>query len=212
MLTARVLFGLHICGLSFSRHPTPGHSAPAGSFRVHGSRLGRQAWATSFLDILQRGLHICLGVFPPSNSQKALDPVGVLMQEGLELGSVVCLSQTRLHSFSGACCGLLSFPRLDVKGNAFYNHKPPGPPLFLRWTGFLGSDCGSQNHGMNPRESHFSLTGPDRSVASRRRLITEPKLEAIWESLWNFLSSDVPQIEPFRSTLFSRPFSVATWL
>ena len=60
---------------------------------------------------------------------------------------------------------------------------------------------------MSPGENHFSCTGLDRSPASQRRLIIEPVLEAVQESLWNSLSSDM--LGPIHSeALFSPGLSL----
>ena len=123
------------------------------------------------------------------------------------------LPSQALLPFSWACYGLLSFPSFMSKETPSKTTNHQGILYFsdaITW--LLGSACGLQSHTMSPRENHFRHTRPGRSSTSRRRLILEPTLEAVRESLWNFLPSDTPWMDLFRSILFSRPFSVATWL
>lgn len=131
--------------------------------------------------------------------------VRVLLLEGKGWGWEVLpwTSQTRLCVSLGPAVDCLSFPGLNVKGNAFYNHEPLGPPLSFSLTWLLGIACGLQSHGMSPGENHFSRTRPDRSPASQRRLIIEPSLEAVQESLWNSLSSDT--LGPVHSEVLFSP-------
>lgn len=94
----------------------------------------------------------CLRIFASLKPQQALAQVGVLVLEGLGVGSTPLSPpdpQPAFTPFLFGCCGLPPFPRLNVKGNAFYSHRPPGPPSFLRCTWLRGSGRGLQSHSMS---------------------------------------------------------------